>query len=246
MSSEPQRRSSKPDATGEFVRTRWSLVLRARQPDAAEAARALETLCRTYWYPVYAFVRRYGYAAHDAQDLTQEFFARILTRNTFAKADPERGRFRSFLVGTLRNFLADERDKSLALKRGGGAIMFSLDSLDPEARFALEPAIELSPDRIFDRRWASTVLEEALKRLRAEHKTANKARQFDLLKPFLDGDAEADGYARVAAELQTSSNAVAVAVYRLRQRFRVLVREQVAETVANPTEVDDELRSLFV
>jgi DNA-directed RNA polymerase specialized sigma24 family protein len=220
-------------------------VLLAGHPSSPDSTAALESLCRTYWYPVYAFVRRRGFTPHDAQDLTQEFFSRLLRRNTFADADSGKGRFRSFLLGALKHFLADEWDKARAEKRGGRCETFSLDALEPEARYALEPATDLSPEGIFDRRWAATLLEQALGRLREEFTTAGKARQFDLLKPFLPSDAGPGGYDSITVQLETSANTIAVAVHRLRQRYRELVRAEIAHTVAGPDGIEEELRGLF-
>lgn len=233
-------------ATGEcFATTRWSVVLLAGHPSAPEASAALEKLCRTYWYPVYAFVRWQGNRPEDAQDLTQEFFARLLSKNFFALADPEKGRFRSFLLSALKYFLADQRDKANAEKRGGGRAVFSLNDAQAEERYLEEPATDLTPERIFDRRWAMTLLDQALQLLRAEFSAAGKSRQFDLLRPFLAEETIASSYDPVAAELQTSPKTIAVAVFRLRGRYRELVRAEIAKTVAADTDVDNELRALF-
>jgi len=240
-STQPQGEAGRAN----FTETRWSVVLRAGRPSSPDASASLEKLCRTYWYPVYAFVRRRGRGAEDAQDLTQEFFSRLLRKNTFADADPAKGRFRSFLLGALKHFLADEWDKARAEKRGGHCETFSLDALDPEARYALEPATDLTPDRIFDRRWATTLLEQALCRLGEEFTAAGKARHFALLKFFLTSDAGPGGYDEVAAQLETSPQTVAVSVHRLRQRYRVMARAEIADTVAHPDAVEEELRSLF-
>jgi RNA polymerase sigma-70 factor (ECF subfamily) len=228
-----------------FATTHWSVVRLAGRLSSPAAESALEKLCRGYWYPVYAFVRRRGSGPHDAQDLTQEFFSRLLRKNTFADADPAKGRFRSFLLGALKHFLSDEWDKARAEKRGGHNETFSLDALEPEARFALEPATDLTPERIFDRRWGMTQLDQALRRLREEFKTAGKAPQFELLKPFLTSDAGPGGYDDVAAQLETSPQTVAVSVHRLRQRYREAVRAEVAHTVTSPDQIDEELRGLF-
>lgn len=228
-----------------FQDTHWSVVLRAGGDTSTTAGAALDRLCHTCWYPVYAFVRRQGHGPHDAQDLTQEFFSSLLRRDTFADADPNKGRFRSFLLGALKHFLADQRDKLRAEKRGGRCETFSLDALEPEARYALEPALDLTPERIFDRRWAAALLEQALHRLREEFTAAGKVRQFDLLKPFLSSDAGPGGYDEVAVELETSPQTVAVSVHRLRQRYREAVRAEIAHTVTNPDNVEEELRGLF-
>jgi len=229
----------------EFATTHWSVVQLAGNLASSAAGNALEKLCRSYWFPVYAFVRRQGVSPHDAQDLTQEFFCRLLRKNTFADADPAKGRFRSFLLGALKHFLSDEWDKARAEKRGGHHKIFSLDALEPEARYALEPANDLTPERAFDRRWGLTLLEGALRRLREEFATADKARHFEHLKAFLTQDAGPGGYDEVAALLETTPQAIAVSVHRLRQRYRDAVRAEVAHTVSGPDQIDDELRGLF-
>ena len=241
MSSQDSQPS---DEHGVFATTHWSQVLAVRRGGHPSTG-ALESLCRTYWYPLYAFVRCQGFGSHDAQDLTQEFFARLLRKNSIAEADPNKGRFRSYLLGAMQHFLSDEWDKLRAEKRGGGREIISFDSLDPEARYALEPAGLDSPEQFFDRRWGLTVLDGALQGLRQEFSDAGKARQFDLLKPFLTQNAGPGGYDDVALALEMTANAVSVSVHRLRQRYRERVRAVVAQTVATPAEVDAELRALF-
>lgn len=233
------------DLARPFTPTHWSVVHSAAQTSSPQADAALETLCRTYWLPLYAYVRRQGHRPHDAQDLTQEFFARLLKNKSFAGADRLKGKFRSYLLGALQHFLADEWDKARAEKRGGRCETFSLDALEPEARYALEPSTDLTPDKVFDRRWAATLLELALRRLREEFTAAGQARHFDLLKPFLTSDAGPGGYDEVAAQLATSPATVAVAVHRLRQRYRAAVRAEIAHTVNSADELEEELRGLF-
>lgn len=245
MSSEPASDSGAFKARPVFVTTRWSLVIAAGGIDDDRAADALEKLCRSYWYPLYAYVRRGGRSPEDAQDLTQEFFARLLARRDIAAANREKGRFRSYLLGSLKHFLADEWDKSQAAKRGGGAKVFSLDDERPEARYAVEVAGGDPPEREFDRRWATTVLDHALRRLRAEYADAGKEPLFTALKAFLSSPPEAGDYDRAAQQLDISAGAVAVAVHRLRQRYGELVRAEIAETVDDPGEVEAELRQLF-
>jgi RNA polymerase sigma-70 factor (ECF subfamily) len=241
-----ENQATGPGANSEvFATTHWSVVLLAGHSSSPAAGGALETLCRGYWYPVYAFVRRRGFGPHDGQDLTQEFFRRLLQKNSFADADPAKGRFRSFLLGALKHFLADEWDKARAGKRGGQCESFSLDALEPEARYALEPATDLSPEKIFDHRWAMALLEHALRRLREEQAASGKIQHFELLKDFLTNEAGPGAYDEVATQLETSVNAIAVAVHRLRQRYRELVRADVAHTVVGPDGVEEELRSLF-
>jgi len=229
-----------------FVTTRWSQVVAAGRPtDSTHARAALEQLCQTYWYPLYAFVRRQGHAPHDAQDLTQEFFARLLERNALGAADRERGRFRSFLLATLKNFLRDEWDKLRAQKRGGGQNLISLDAGDAESRYALEPVNTLTADRIFERRWAMLLLDRAVERLRTEHQAAGKLAQFEALKASLAGARESQPYSELAAQLGQSEGAVKVAVHRLRQRYREVIRAEIAETVASEAEVEAELKHLM-
>jgi RNA polymerase sigma factor (sigma-70 family) len=218
----------------QFAATRWTVVLTAGQGQS----RALEELCRTYWYPLYAYVRRRGYEAHEAEDLTQEFFARLLTKNYLADVEREKGKFRSFLLASLKHFLANEWDKARAQKRGGGQTFVSLDA---ETRYRQEPADELSADKLLDRQWALALLDLVLTRLEAE----TDATQFAALKSFLTADKDTIPYAEVAGKLRTTEGAVKVAVHRLRKRYRALLREEIAHTVAGPAEVDEEIRHLF-
>lgn len=220
-----------------FATTRWSVVLAAGRGDDSAAAAALESLCRHYWYPLYAYVRRRGHAPHDAQDLTQAFFARLLEKNWLAGLEPERGRFRSFLLTALQRFLANDYDRRTAQKRGGSAVPFSLDAVEAEGRFAVEPS--LGPDAMYDRRWAMTLLEQTLARLQAE-----SPGDFEALKPWLTAGRGEVPYAGLAAQLQCSEGAARVALHRLRKRFRELFRAAVAETIADPADTDDELRQI--
>jgi RNA polymerase sigma-70 factor (ECF subfamily) len=228
-----------------FTTTHWSVVLTAMEKQSPEAAAALEKLCRTYWYPLYAYVRRKGYDEHEAQDLTQEFFARLLARNYLSVADRNKGKFRSFLLGSLEHFLAREWTKAHAQKRGGGQPLFSLDEVDAENRYRLEPAHELTAEKIFDRRWATTLLEQAMARLRADYEADNKGKVFARLEVFLTGNAPETSYVEIAASLNMSEGALKVAVHRLRQRYGELVRAEIAQTVATPEGIDEELRYLF-
>jgi RNA polymerase sigma-70 factor (ECF subfamily) len=228
-----------------FVTTRWSMVLDAGKAGAPEAADALETLCRLYYQPLYAYVRRRGYAPADAQDLTQEFFARLVQRHGLATVSPDKGRFRSFLLASMNHFLANEWDRAKAEKRGGKVNFISLDEDSAESRFANEDLADLSAERLFDQRWAITLLHESMLRLQAETAAADKTALFELLKPFLENEPQPGDYARVAAELGWTTGAVAVAVHRLRSRYRELVTEEVARTVADPRDAEDELRRLF-
>ena len=227
-----------------FVTTHWSVVLTAARSDTTRARAALENLCQTYWYPLYAYVRRRGYSPEDAQDLTQEFFARLLEHNAVANVAPEKGRFRSFLLASMNHFLADEWDKARAQKRGGGKVI-PLDLQSAETRLGEIPVEHFTPEKAFEHRWAITLLEEVYQRLAEEYRTQDKAVLFDTLRVTLAGKSEAAPYAGLARQLNLSEGAVKVAVHRLRQRYRALLRETIADTVSSPDEVEDELRYLF-
>jgi len=205
----------------------------------------LEALCRAYWYPLYVYVRRKGYAAEDAQDLTQEFFARLLARNYLNVADRNKGKFRSFLLGSLEHFLARQWTKAHAQKRGGGQAVHSLDETDAENRYLLEPAHALTAEKIFDRRWATTLLGQAMSRLREECVANHKGDLFGKVESLLSGEKGEASYADVAAALEMSEGAIKVAVHRLRQRYAELVRAEIAQTVATPEQADEELHYLF-
>ena len=232
-------------ARSAFVTTQWSAVLAAGRSDTACSQAALEQLCRVYWYPLYAYVRRRGQSPHDAQDLTQEFFARLLERNWLARADQTRGRFRTFLLTTLERFLANEWDKVRALKRGGGLPTLPLQFDSAETRYGAEPADTRSPEQAFERRWALTLLDEVLRRLEAEQRAEGKAGQFALLRQCLVGDRASLPYDQIAQATGLSEGAVKVAVHRLRLRYRELLRAEIANTVDSPDEVDAEMRHLF-
>jgi RNA polymerase sigma-70 factor (ECF subfamily) len=221
------------------------VVLTASDQAGPQGNEALETLCRTYWYPLYAYVRREGYRPHDAEDLIQGFFARFLERRYLDDVDRSKGRFRSFLLGCLKHFLSHEREKARALKRGGRYRFVPLDQDSAETRWLQEPADALSADRLFERRWAMTVLELVLERLRKSYAAGGKAKAFDALKETLTGSRRTIPYAELAPRLGMSEAAVKVAVYRLRQKYRELLRAEIANTVADPREVDAELRHLF-
>ena len=227
---------------GQFAATRWTMVLTAGRDESPQAARALEELCRTYWYPLYAYVRRRGYEAHEAEDLTQEFFARLLAKKYLMDVDREKGKFRSFLLASLKHFLANEWDRAQAKKRGGGHTIISLDA---ETRYRQEPKDELSADKLLDRQWAIALLDQVLTCLGAEYAEAGKREVFEQLKDSLTGTRDSIPYAAIAAKLDTTEGAVKVAVHRLRQRYRKLLREEIAHTVASPAEIDDEIRHLF-
>jgi RNA polymerase sigma-70 factor (ECF subfamily) len=228
-----------------FATTRWSVVLTASGSPSPTADEALATLCETYWYPLYAFLRSRGYSAEDAQDLTQSFFARLLEKETLRHADPTRGRFRSFLLASLKNFAANERDRTVAARRGGGVPAISLELETAEGRFGMELPSDETPERIYDRHWALALLDRAMSRLSAEAAHSGKPFQFDRLKPYLTGDQPRLSYSETALDLETSEGAVKVAVHRLRRRFRDLVRDEIAQTLSSPDDIDDELRHLW-
>ena len=228
-----------------FATTHWSVVLTAQRSDSTRAHAALSQLCQTYWYPLYAFVRRQGHGAHDAQDLTQEFFARLLEKNYLAVVARERGKLRSFLLAALQHFLANEWHRARAARRGGGQVIASLNETDPEGRYVREPADETTAEKIFERRWATTLLEQVVRRLRAEFGRAEKAELYDALKNCLTIERRAVPYAELAARLQMSEGAIKVAVHRLRARYREVLRDEIAQTVSSPEEVEEELRHLF-
>jgi RNA polymerase sigma-70 factor (ECF subfamily) len=228
-----------------FVTTHWSVVSSAGRNDTSRAREALGKLCQTYWHPLYAYVRRLGHPPPDAQDLTQEFFARLLEKNFLADADESRGRFRSFLLTALKHFLANEWDKARAEKRGGGQIPIPIDSGSAETSCRFEPADSVTPEKIYERRWALTLLAQVLRRLREEYVRAGREKLFEQLKPTLTEASRTIGYAVIAGRLGTSEGAVKVAVHRLRQRYREVLRAEIADTVTSPGEVEDELRNLF-
>ena len=228
----------------EFDTTHWSLVGAAQSDDASRtrARMALEELCRAYWYPLYAFVRSRGYPAADAQDLTQSFFARFIETAGFASADRERGRFRTYLLGAMKHFLANEWHRARTKKRGGDVSFLEWDALDPEARYALEPKQSNDPDTQFDREWALELTARAMEKLRAEWETGGKGGLFAALKGSLTGDEPARS--ETAARLGMTEDAIKVAVHRLRQRYSELLRAEIAETVSERSEVDGEMRHL--
>ena len=230
---------------GQFATTRWSVVLLAGQAVSPEGTAALEKLCRTYWQPVYIFARRKGWSEEDAKDLTQQFFAHLLERNDFRGLDPARGKFRTFLLVAFTHFLANEYDRSSALKRGGGRTVVSLEQITPEELGDLSPAEELSPGTLYDLRWARTILQSALQQLKAEMSGLDKEGQFDGLKQFLTDNAGAGEYTVAAGKLGVEISSVPVLVHRLRLRYRELVRQEVAQTVSSPTELEEEMRHLF-
>lgn len=228
-----------------FATTCWTVVLAAGDSASPAAEAALETLCGAYWYPLYAYVRRQGHSPEDAQDLTQEFFAGFLEKKRLRAADRSRGRFRSFLLTSLKHFLVSEWRRDQAQKRGGGAPKFALDALTAEERFRLEPADELTPDKVYERSWAWAVLDRVRTELRREHAAAGQAARLELLEQFLPGQRGELTYAEAARQLGLAEGTVKSEVHHLKQRYRALLRAAVAHTVATPGEINDELRHLM-
>jgi RNA polymerase sigma factor (sigma-70 family) len=220
------------------------MVVSAGRNGSPQAGQALAALCESYWFPLYAFVRRAGHTAEDAQDLTQEFFARLLAPDFLAKADRSKGKFRTFLLAALKHFLADQWDRARAQKRGGGKAVISFDSLDAETRYRLEPADDLTPERMFEKQWALSLLERVLSRLDAEMAANGKLELFEALKDTLTG-ARPIGYAAIGTALAMSEGAVKVAAHRMRRRYRTLLREEIAQTVAGAEDIGDEIRYLL-
>jgi len=238
--------NSEPRAHGGvFATTHWSVVLAAGQQQSPQAAEALENLCRTYWYPLFAFVRRLGYGAEDAQDLTQAFFAHLLRKPFLDGVGPEKGRFRSFLLACLKHFLVDEREKARTAKRGGNCPAIPLDLERAEERYRLESRVEANPEALFERRWALDLLERVLDRLRHEAADSGRGAVFDALECCLLGDRPTETYAQLGSRLGLSETAVKVTVHRLRQRYRELLREEVAHTVTRAEELEAEMRYLL-
>ena len=230
---------------GIFATTHWTAVLAAGRGDSQQADVALEELCRTYWYPLYAYVRRQGHSRQDAEDLTQGFFARLLEKNYLEGISSDKGRFRAFLLVVLKRFLANEWDRANRQKRGGGVLPLSLDWQDAETRYQIQPADNLSPDKLYDRAWAVVVLERVIARLRDESGADGKAGLYEQLKPFLMMGKSEIPYAQAAATLKLSEGAVRVAVHRLHRRYRELLREEIAQILANPAQADEEMQALF-
>lgn len=244
MPDDPSTNSAFPGA-GRFATTHWSVVLAAGQPESISYQQALEALCRMYWFPLYAYLRRQGHDIHQAEDHTQAFMAFLLEKHGLRLADPKRGRFRSFLLTCLKNFLANERARARAQKRGGGHKVLSLDIENAERQYALKPREELSPDKLFARSWALTVLDRTMDRLKAEATHNKKPELFEKLRVYLTADKSSVPYREMAAELNMSEGAVRVAAHRLRRRYRELLRDQIAQTVTTEDQIDQEIRDLF-
>lgn len=234
-----------------FATTRWSLVLQAKERPHVGANDALADLCQAYWYPIYALFRRKSRNRHEAQDLTQSFFAKLLEKAFLDRVDPARGRFRSFLLAAVNHFFANECDRQNAVKRGGGQVIVSLNATafdwkSGESRYQMEPEHHLTPEREFERQWALAVLDRVLKRLRDEYIDLGKLSLFETLQPYLSADRGQARYVDAAEKLGATESAVRVATHRLRKRYRDLLRNEIAQTVANPSEVEDELQQLFI
>ena len=232
-------------APQKFETTHWSVVLAAGHCSSSDSQRALAELCEKYWYPLYAYVRRRVPDVQEAQDLTQAFFAKLLDKNYIADADPERGKFRTFLLSSLGHFLANEWDKARAQKRGGDRVHFSLDFDDGERRFSQEPTTQVTAERVYDRQWGLTLLSRVLGRLRGEYAAAGKGPVFAGLEQYITPSEHKASYADAGERLQMSEDTVKVAVHRLRRRYGELLRAEIAQTVANPGDVDQEIRGLF-
>jgi RNA polymerase sigma-70 factor (ECF subfamily) len=241
MSTTHETGSQSPQA---FVTTHWSQVLLAGDYDSPDSAQALEKLCRAYWSPLYCYLRRDGRSSHEAEDLTQAFFARLLERNSLAAAAPERGRFRNFLLTALKNFVVNEWRSQHAQKRGGQFQIVSLDAQAIEGHYVSEPGDHVTPEVLFDKQWALTVLERVMGRLRAEYATVGKAALFEDLKTFLAAK-KATPHADLATKHGITAGAIGVTIHRLRQRYAELLREEIAATLKDPSEIDDEIRHLI-
>ncbi len=228
-----------------FLTTHWSAVVRAGGADSPESHEALDDLCRTYWYPLYAFIRRQGHSPQDSEDLTQGFFARLLEKNYVANARQEKGRFRSFLLTALKRFLADEWDRQHAQKRGGFQTVVSIDYDLAESRFGSELANAVRPDVLFDRQWTTTLLQQVIARLREEYVATGRAALFEHLRNCLTKDESALPYAEIAGRLNLTEPAVKMAAQRLRARYREILRMEIGKTVSSPAEVEEEIRHLF-
>jgi len=235
-----------PDsATSRFHTTSWSLVLAAGAKETAASREALAKLCRIYWQPTYVFIRRNGHDPDQAQDLTQGFFTVLLEKNYVADADPQRGRFRSYLLASVKHFLANEWDRGHALKRGGFQNSISIDPVEAETWYAPQAVEQQTPESLFFRRWAISLLEQVMGKLRAEFARTGKTQQFELLSPFLNGDAGETRYATLAAQMGASPGAMRIAVHRMRSKYKELLRAEIAETVSGPEQIKDEIRFLL-
>jgi RNA polymerase sigma-70 factor (ECF subfamily) len=243
--SDKHKNRSMPSGKERFATTHWSVVQAAGLSNSSRYKSSLETLCKTYWYPLYAYLRRHGHNADQAGDHTQAFFAQLMEKKSIRLADPKRGKFRSFLLMSLKNFIADEYDRNQAQKRGGGKNIFSLDFESAEGKYSLEPKDEMSPEKLFERSWAITMLKNTLEKLCGEYKSNRKKKLFEHLKVYLTADKQTATYNDTAEKLQMTEGAVKVAVHRLRKRYREILKEEIAQTVSSENEVDEEINELF-
>lgn len=247
MTSTASRSGASPGSDS-FATTRWSVIASARDGSSVSARQALAWLCERYWYPLYAYLRRKGHSADDASDLAQSFFAYLLERDTVAVADQQRGRFRDFLLGSLKHFVSHDAQAKRAKKRGGGRLLIRMDALEAEQRYSLEPVDIQTPEKLFARRWALEMLDRVLQRLKDTFRTDGKSAQFEALKECLTGNASAESYAAIGQRLKMNEGAVKVAVFRLRRKYRELLKDEIARTVAqpeHPAEVEAELNDLL-
>lgn len=229
----------------QFDKTQWSQVLRAADSTAEGSGSALQNLCQSYWYPLYAFVRRSGHSPQDAEDLTQAFFARLLDKNYLASADQEKGRFRTFLIVALKHFLANEFEKQHAVKRGGFSTFVEIDQEHAETLYGNELATDDQPDSLLEKQWAITLIENVMQRLQAEYNESGRGELFGLLRSCITRDHTAMGYAKIAEQLKTTESAIKMAAMRMRERYQLLLREEIGRTVASADDIDDEIRHLF-
>ena len=245
MSNDRSEDESKARTAAQFATTHWSVVLAAGDSASPDSKEALEKLCRTYWYPLYAYVRRCGFKPEDAEDLTQDFFAVFLEKGYLERADRVKGRFRTFLLSSMQNFLRNAKERLATWKRGGRLRFVSWDSAELEERYGAELRSDLSPEEVFEKRWAATLLEQVLDHLRKDFDSSERAPVFETLKDYLWGDIATATQTEAAARLGMKATAFRVAVYRLRRRFRETLREEIAHTVTDPAEIDDEIRYLI-
>ncbi len=237
--------STPRSAAGRFMTTHWSVVLAAKSAASPKRTEALSTLCETYWFPLYAFLRRNGHGTAHAEDLAQAFFAQLLDKDYLRQVEPEKGKFRTFLLTALKHFVSKQRKYDRALKRGGGRTILSLDVEDAENRYSLEPVDRLTPEMLFERSWAMTVLRRAMDRLQGEAATVRKKRLYEELSGYLTAQRACVPYADIAEELGMTEGAVKVAIHRMRSRYREILRDEIAQTVADEQQIDDEIRDLF-
>ena len=245
FSSNPEQDSTIP-TPGHFNTTHWSIVLNAAGTDSEKAQTALADLCRTYWPPLFGYIQAQGHSRHDAEDLVQEFFARLLAKNYLASADRSRGRFRSFMLSSLKHFMANEWDKARALKRGGGQIIIPIDLKTDETSAGIDPADNATADKIFDRRWAMTLLDQVMARLARDYADRERGDIFESLRGVLIKDKDSLPYSEIALQLGMTEAAIKMAVQRMRAHYRELLREEIAKTVVSEDQIDEEIRHLFV